>query len=400
MPGYEANNDILYTTRLRLNLAAEVADNVSFAGRLSMYKPWGDSSGDPGLQRPVQLAEHRRHDGERAQLATSCASTAPTSTGRTSPGRRSTCRSAVVPRPAGRRCTCARTRCAAARRSASVIDFQFDGITAGWHITDNSTLRLCYGLGYESGFGSAEQLKQPADRLKDAHFFGVNWDVYNTEQTHVQAHGRARLRRDRRLQRPGRPAGQPGHRPAGRRADRHALHAVGEPGRHRPRQRCWRCATTGPFDCFASVSYMKSDPEHRRPRPFGGLFCDPFETPEEQDATDVLRRRPLQPAQRRRPRSASSTTTARSTGSTSPTAADDILARQDQHPRRRVGAVRDPPHHRRSSSPSSTTSTTTTTTPAPAGTWAPPRSSTRRRSSAIPTYDTADKVALSFTARF
>ena len=27
-----------------------------------------------------------------------------------------------------------------------VIDFQFDGITAGWHLRETSTLRLCYGL--------------------------------------------------------------------------------------------------------------------------------------------------------------------------------------------------------------------------------------------------------------
>ena len=40
------DNDILYTTRLRLGMKAKVADNVGFTGRLSMYKGWADSDGD------------------------------------------------------------------------------------------------------------------------------------------------------------------------------------------------------------------------------------------------------------------------------------------------------------------------------------------------------------------
>jgi hypothetical protein len=43
--GYDVNNDILYTNRLRLGMKAKVADNVSFAGRLSMYKTFGSSEG-------------------------------------------------------------------------------------------------------------------------------------------------------------------------------------------------------------------------------------------------------------------------------------------------------------------------------------------------------------------
>ncbi|MEJ2422711.1 MAG: DUF3373 family protein, partial [Acidobacteriota bacterium] len=45
VPSYGADNNSLYTSRLRLNIDAKVADNVVFMGRLSMYKPWGDSTG-------------------------------------------------------------------------------------------------------------------------------------------------------------------------------------------------------------------------------------------------------------------------------------------------------------------------------------------------------------------
>ena len=39
------NNDVMYDSRLRLNMKAKVWDNVKFAGRLAMYKNWGDSTG-------------------------------------------------------------------------------------------------------------------------------------------------------------------------------------------------------------------------------------------------------------------------------------------------------------------------------------------------------------------
>jgi len=42
--GFKTDNDILYTTRLRLNMNAKVAKNIAFDGRLSMYKPWGSST--------------------------------------------------------------------------------------------------------------------------------------------------------------------------------------------------------------------------------------------------------------------------------------------------------------------------------------------------------------------
>src|ERR1019366_6283853 len=45
IPAYKDNNDALFTNRLRLNIDATVSDNVSFTGRLSMYKVFGDSTG-------------------------------------------------------------------------------------------------------------------------------------------------------------------------------------------------------------------------------------------------------------------------------------------------------------------------------------------------------------------
>ena len=64
--------------------------------------------------------------------------------------------------------------------SGSLIDYQFDGITVGYKFTDNMIWRLCYGLGYESGFGNGNLLKMPQDRLKDVHFLGANLDLWTS----------------------------------------------------------------------------------------------------------------------------------------------------------------------------------------------------------------------------
>ena len=45
MPEQDYRNDVLYTTRLRLNLRTEITETFSFSGRLAMYKAWGDSAG-------------------------------------------------------------------------------------------------------------------------------------------------------------------------------------------------------------------------------------------------------------------------------------------------------------------------------------------------------------------
>lgn len=57
----------------------------------------------------------------------------------------------------------------------------------GYKLTDNMIWRLCWGLGYESGFGNGNLTKLPQDRLKDSHFLGANLDLWNSETTLLQA---------------------------------------------------------------------------------------------------------------------------------------------------------------------------------------------------------------------
>ncbi len=279
---YDWKNDIFYTTRLRLNMQAKMGDDVSFAGRLSMYKPWGDSS---GVQVFNGAATSMNIDGATTRVPNSDLlrverayfnwnNIADTSL-YLSIGRR--------PSTGGPPLHLRDDELRAGTPLGTLIDFQFDGITAGYSLNDHSHLRLCYGLGYESGFGSAENLKSPADRMKDVHFLGVNWDLYDRDDTFVQGTvARAFDVTDgfnglvvmpvNPLTGMAVPAGiVMRYSPSANLGDIDLASLMA--------MRQWRG-----FDFFASYSYMKSHPDAVT-TPFGGLFCDPFDVPQEQDGT-------------------------------------------------------------------------------------------------------------------
>lgn len=276
---YEYDNSILYTNRLRLNMNAKVDDDVSFAGRLSMYKPFGDST---GIQVFNGQANSLNIDGNTARTPNSDVVRVDRAYFNWNNMFDTSLYLSIGRRPStgGPPLHLRDDEMRAGTPLGSVIDFQFDGITAGFDLHEYSKFRLCYGLGYESGFGGADNLKLPADRLKDAHFFGFNWDVWSKGDNFVQAtvarafdvtdgfNGMVVL--------PNNPvSGDPIGAPMVMRfapsanlgdIDLASLLVMRE----------WKG-----FDFFASYSVMKSHPDAVT-TPFGGLFCDPFETPEEQ----------------------------------------------------------------------------------------------------------------------
>ena len=184
--GYSANTDALLTNRLRLKFEAKVADNVSFGARLGMYKVFGDGTGvqvfngqpntlnmdgtSVGVPNSDQVRVERvffnwnNIGGSKFYL----------SIGR---------RPAVGGPPLHYR----QDELRGGTPSGALFDFQYDGMTFGYHLTDKMTLRACYGMGYSSGFGNGNLLKTPADRLKDVHLAGVVADLYETDHTFVQA---------------------------------------------------------------------------------------------------------------------------------------------------------------------------------------------------------------------
>lgn len=181
--GFKTDNDILYTTRLRLNFNADVADDIIFTGRMSMYKPWGASTQTgmfngqastlntdanwPGVPGDATLKV------DRAYFTWNRLFSKPVYL---SLGRR--------PSTEGPPLHLRHDEMRAGTPMGTIIDFQFDGATLGWHVAENSTLRACYGLGYESQYGQG--LVDAETALKDAQFFGFNIDAWDTPKMQVQ----------------------------------------------------------------------------------------------------------------------------------------------------------------------------------------------------------------------
>ncbi|MBU2500540.1 DUF3373 domain-containing protein [bacterium] len=277
--GYKTDNDILYTTRLRLDMDAKVAGNVSFAGRLSMYKPWGASTqvgmfngqantlamdaNSPGVPGDETLKV------ERAYFTWRDIADKPMYL---SLGRR--------PSTAGPPLHFRQDELRAGTPMGSIIDFQFDGATFGYDFTDEVIVRACYGLGYESQYGNGTLLQRPADRLKDAAFFGFNIDAWNTPEMQVQTtiarafdvtdgfNGFVIMPNDPVTGNP-----MPGpivtrYNPSANLGDFDLASLL-------------LARRDGPVDWFVTGSWCKSRPEDGVTTPFGGLMADPFETAEE-----------------------------------------------------------------------------------------------------------------------
>ena len=185
-PGQSYNTGVLYTNRLRLNLDSQLSENISVAARLSMYKAFGDSTGVQVFDgQPTSMAIDGTTVGvqnsdivrvERAYFTWNNIAGAPIYL---SIGRR--------PSTDGPPMNFRDDEPRGGTPSGSLINYQFDGITFGYHVTEKTTLRACYGVGYEAGFGNAQNLVAPADRLKNVQFFGGNFDIFNNEKTFLQA---------------------------------------------------------------------------------------------------------------------------------------------------------------------------------------------------------------------
>ncbi len=281
VPGYNADNDILRTSRLRLELKGDVGENVDFYARLAMYKVWGDSTGvqvfngQPtsinwdGTQSTYPNSDDLIHV-ERAYFNWKRIG----GTGAfLSVGRRPSTDGVPVnfrnDEPRG------------GTPMGSLFNYQFDGITVGYTINDYSTLRLCYGVGYESGWGNGYQLERPADRLDDAIFYGLVWDVWDTPSMYVHLiAARAEDITD------GFPATTilPANPVTGEPIE------AAVPIRFEPGGTIGNMDLAGfvitrrdfGFDYFVSYGWMESDPTSYT-GPFGGMFTDPFDSPDSQD---------------------------------------------------------------------------------------------------------------------
>jgi len=273
---YANNTNALLTNRLRLKFEAKVADNVSFGARLGMYKVFGDGTGvqvfngqPNSLNIDGATVGVPNSDQVRVERVFFNWNNIGGSKFYLSIGRR--------PAVGGPPLHFRDDELRGGTPSGALFDFQYDGMTAGYHVTDKMTLRACYGLGYSSGFGNGNLLKTPADRLKDVHLAGGVLDLYESDHTFVQAiiarawdvtdgfNGLVVMPNNPLT---GDPVGAPVVMRYTPSANLGAINLYGVVLQKR----------LGNFDLFASANWDSLRPNGET-TPFGGLGGDPFDTP-------------------------------------------------------------------------------------------------------------------------
>ncbi len=184
---YDINNDIFYTSRLRLNMKADVWDNVKFSGRLLMFKNWGDSTGSQVFDSWNRFTMDATNSGNttgdvvRVDRAYFDWSNIADSGFYLSIGRR--------PSTGGPPLHFRENELRGGTPTGNVMSLNFDGITIGRNIEDwtgieGMVARFCYGQGFESEWGNGEMFNEIV--TKDTHFAGFNIDILNDGTNFLQ----------------------------------------------------------------------------------------------------------------------------------------------------------------------------------------------------------------------
>ncbi len=188
MPGPEEaedfNNDTLYTNRLRLGMKVKATENITFKGRVTMYKIWGMESaaktaypfGTNGFMMDPNISRRPNDNTLRVEMAYVNWVNIFDLPIWISVGRRPT----VDGPPAQLRYN---YDSRFATPVALGVDWTFDGATLGYMYTDPwpGKFRICYGRGYESGFDSHDN---PTGGLNDTDLYGFSWDIINDTEAH------------------------------------------------------------------------------------------------------------------------------------------------------------------------------------------------------------------------
>jgi hypothetical protein len=184
---YDINNDIMYTSRLRLNMNAKVWDNVKFSGRLLMFKNWGDSTGSKVFDSWNSFTMDATNGGNttgdtlRVDRAYFDWSNIADSGFYVSIGRR--------PSTGGPPLHFRENEMRGGTPTGNVMSLNFDGITIGrsleeWTGFEGMMARFCYGQGFESEWGNGEMFNEIV--TKDTHFAGFNVDILNDGTNFLQ----------------------------------------------------------------------------------------------------------------------------------------------------------------------------------------------------------------------
>jgi hypothetical protein len=186
---YDVDNDIIYTNRLRLEMKAKINDQLDFAGRLAAYKVFGDSTGvkfnqgslgDVTFDGTTSSLPH----GDTIRLERvyfnykNFIGSVPINL---SLGRR--------PSTEGPPLEYRNYSLEGGSPIASVINWQYDGASLNFGLEDVTNIpglaiKLCYGVGFESGYGNSGSLSASSD-LDDVHLGGVIATLFDNDTTNA-----------------------------------------------------------------------------------------------------------------------------------------------------------------------------------------------------------------------
>jgi hypothetical protein len=187
----DIDNDIITTTRLRLDLRSDATPHVSFGGRLSANKVWGDST---GVQWFNGSFDSIAMDGNVHQKGSDSAIRMERGffTYRNdfddvhwhfSVGRR--------PALGGAPWEVSTNAQVGASPMVHAINWQFDGASLGFDVSqvakvEGMNFKICYGQGFESGAGSGNSYAMDyTSDLKDVNFLGYIFRLYDDGQTNI-----------------------------------------------------------------------------------------------------------------------------------------------------------------------------------------------------------------------
>jgi hypothetical protein len=187
----DANNDIIYTNRLRIEMKSRISPQLTFGGRLAAYKVFGDSTGVKYNQGSLgdvtfdgntsSLPHGDTIRLERAYFNYSFnTETVPINL---SVGRR--------PSTEGSPLEYRNNSLVGGSPLAPIINWQFDGASLTFGLEDvtsipGAALKLCYGVGFEGDWGNSSSLASTQPSVDDVHLLGFIASLYDDEVTSAE----------------------------------------------------------------------------------------------------------------------------------------------------------------------------------------------------------------------
>lgn len=186
----DADNDIIYTNRLRIEMKARINPQLTFGGRLAAYKVFGDSSGvkfNQGSMGDVTFDGNTSSlpHGDTLRMERAYFNYK-TEAGRVpinfSAGRR--------PSTEGPPLEYRNYSLEGGSPLATIINWQFDGASLTFGLEDitgipGASFKLCYGVGFEGDWGNSSSLSSSQPDVSDVHMYGFIADLYNNDVTSV-----------------------------------------------------------------------------------------------------------------------------------------------------------------------------------------------------------------------